>query len=122
MIKDWNYCGLYGDDGPWTVRVETQPDKLPKWAKDALLKYDLENGITFNSIGCLTDLFMQGEYKTWRKLEDVGLAREMGNAWNKQMRLAPGMRAWIKRHQKKSKVKKSRGKKNGRVWALRKIR
>lgn len=122
MIKDWEYRGLYHDDGSWTIRVEIQPDKLPKWAKDALLKYDLENGIIVNSIGCIRDLFMWNEYETWRKLEEVGLAREVGNAWNKQIRLAPGMREWIKKHQKKNKIKKSCGTKKGKMWALRKTR
>lgn len=98
MIKDWTYYGLYGDR-EYTVRVTVQPDDLPKYAKAALLKYKFEGEIHYTKDGCSSDMFMKNQYKTWRKLEAVGLARERGNAWNKRIVWARGMKAWIKKQQ-----------------------
>lgn len=102
-IKDWEYRGLYNDSDPRTVVIQTQPDDLPKYAKKALVEFNYDDRIWYLGSGESRDKFLSEHRKTCNKLEEVGLAREMGNAWNKRIRFAPGLYDWIEKEQKKQK-------------------
>ena len=109
-IKDWEYRGLYNDGDSRTVIVQTQPDKLPAYAKKALLEFDYDDRIWYLGGGESRDKFLSENRKTCNKLEEVGLAREVGNAWNKRIRFAPDLYEWIEKEQKKQKRQKNKGK------------
>ena len=93
-IETWKFYGRYhDDDSPEWVYINTQPDDLPKYIKKELFKYDYEKMRTETSDGCAHDAFIYN--KVFHRLQDEGLVREVGNAWNTNIRWAPGMSEWI---------------------------
>lgn len=102
-IKDWEYRGLYGDGRREDIRVQVQPDNLPESIKKILLEFNFDNSIKWLRDGESRDLFLWNHHSVFLLLENIGLARELGNAWNKRAFFAPGLRSWV-RKAKKAKI------------------
>jgi hypothetical protein len=85
--RSWDYCGLYGDDDQ-VIDIITMPAELPDNLKQAL-KTLYEGGAT-EFYGC--GVSMDDGYQ----LKDLGLARQVGNAWNERIMWAPQVHEWMK--------------------------
>ena len=89
--RRWTWHGRYGDDsGDW-LYLEKLPHELSDNLQKALRELHEKNkGARFErNVG-------YDSHKNGRRLQELDLIREVGNAWNTSIQFAPQVHQWLK--------------------------